>query len=624
MRLRQSLVLCGLALSVLGCAAQTSLPPSATVADIAKAMKGLSPRDAAYQALLDRLADPARTPQTVESEYNRADALFNRARAFEKLTPPDWAAANNDYTRLVTEYEQNPDALIDLMVSASLLNAATNTTKIDPRRLPEALDGYNRALARVQGTQGAKAQEIAVLVYHNMNFDLLQGTPEQRKQGLIGLETLTQRYRTSPLPEVRVWVVSALVSLADETQNTPSTAIAFADDALTLVPTLAADVQERWKADATLKKTGGLFNLGKNDEAVSLSRSLVETNYTSVNILQRRFAARAALNILVYQRDTFPGKLADIEALNQDIQTKFRDESDQSIRAFMLQSLLVFGMAHESTPKFIEAFQEIERRLAQDPTTIINDNKAAVYRGLAMMNLLTKNENKAVSNINKLDELLYITKNNPQKTLSIERVRSDIYAKQVSLFQIMGINYYNKISPIIDNMDQEFFHSDDPNIIENILWANANYLGAFLDKSPGAWESALVFVNPMIQRYGNRLDPKLSGQLALTYVNRIVLYSNLQPPRNKEILEDSDLVVSRYQDSQNRAVRALVAKALTLRSAALKGSDRPGAIQTLEKLIALYGADSDPRVVEWVTKGRESLRRLTLPAVPTLPVTPKL
>ncbi|WP_156995318.1 hypothetical protein [Elstera litoralis] len=274
----------------------------------------------------------------MESEYNRANALFNRARAFETLTPPDWVAANNDYKRVITEYGQNPDAVIDLIVSASLLNAATNTTKIDPRRLPEALDGYNQVLARVRETRGAKAQELAVLAYHNMNFDLRQGTPEQRKQGLAGFETLVQRYRTSPLPEVRLWVVSALVNLADETQETPSKAIAYADDALTLTSALAAGVQERWKAEAALKKTGGLFKLGKNDDALSLSRSLFETNYNSTNIIQRRIAARAALNILVYQRDTFPKKLAEIEAINQEIQTKFAKETDRSIQIFKLRS----------------------------------------------------------------------------------------------------------------------------------------------------------------------------------------------------------------------------------------------------------------------------------------------
>ncbi len=623
MRLRQSLVICGLAFSLLGCATQTSLPPSATVADVAKAMKGMSPRDPAYQALLDRLADPARTPQTVESEYNRADALFNRARAFEQLTPPDWVAANNDYTRVVAEYEQNPDAVIDLIVSASLLNIATNIVKIDARRLPEALDGYNRALARVQQTQGSTAQEIAALAYHNMNVDLLQGTPEQRKQGLAGLETLIQRYRTSPLPEVRVWVVSALVTLAEQSQDTPSKAIAFADDALTLVPNLAPALRERWKADATLKKTVSLYRLGKIDEASSLSRSLVEANYNSPHVLQRRMAARAALNILVYQRDTSPGKLADIEAINHDIQTKFAKESDQSIRALTLQALLIFGLAHDSTPKYIDAFQEIERRLAQDPTTFINDDKVAMFRGLATMNALIKNENKAVENINKLDVILDELKSSSQNKFQADRIRSEIYGVKVYLFQILGKTHHSKISSIINIMEQELAQSDDPIVIENILWANRNQLGAFLSTSPSAWASALAFINPMIQRYGNRPEPKLAEEVALTYVNRIAIYSNLQPPRNYGILEDSDLVVSRYQQSANPFVRAQVAKALTFRSGALQRSDRPKAIQALEKLIALYGADTDRRVVEWVTKGREALRLLTLPALPA-PVTPML
>jgi tetratricopeptide (TPR) repeat protein len=459
-----------------------------------------------------------------------------------------------------------------------------------------------------------------------MNIDLLQGTLEQRKQALAGLETLVQRYRTSPSPEVRVWVVSALVNLADETQETPSKAIAYADDALTLTSTLTADVQERWKADATLKKTGSLFKLGKIDEALSLSRSLVEAHYNSSNVIQRRIAARAALNTLVQQRDTSPRKLTDIEATNHDIQTKFAKESDPSIRAFMFQALLVFGLAHESTPKYIEAFNEIERRLAQDPTTMVDKDSFAVLRGLATMHALTNNEIKSIEYLNKIDELLESSKNNNQLTLSNEINRSDMYATQVYILQILGNKYFDRVLEIISKIDIEFSKSNEPNIIENILWANRSYIGSIMKKSSNARESALVIINSMIQRYGNQLDPKIAGELAITYVNRIVAYSNLQPPRNNGILEDSDLVVSRYQDSQNPAVRAQVAKALTLRSGALQRSNQPGAIQTLEKLIALYGADTDPRVVEWVTKGREALRLLTLPAVPALPApgAPKL
>jgi tetratricopeptide (TPR) repeat protein len=619
MRLRQTLVICGFALALASCATQPALPPSATIADVAKAMKGLSPRDPAYQALLDRLADPARTPQTVESEYNRAQALFNRARAFEQLTPPDWVAANSDYNRVIAEYEQNPDALIDLIVSASLLNTATNATKIDSRRLPEALDGYNRALARVQGTQGAKAQELAVLAYHNMNIDLLQGTPEQRKEGLGGLETLVQRYRTSPLPEVRVWVVSALVNLADETQETASRAIVFADDALTLVPTLAANVQERWQADATLKKTGSLFKLGKNDEALRLSRSLFEANYNSANIVQRRIAARAALNILVYQRDVFPRKLAEIGSINQEIQEKFSKETDRSIQIFKLKALLIFGQTHESTPKYIEAFQEIERRLAQDPTAMTDTDSFAVFRGLATMHALTNNENKAINYLNKIDELLTPTQEISQNNFPNEINRSEMYGSQVYALQILGDKYFDQATEIISKIDREFSTSNNPSVIENIIWANTNYLGVFLKKTSSAWESALPIVNSMIQRYGDRMDPKFSGELAVTYVNRIVIYSKIQPPRKSGILDDSDLVFARYRDSLNPAVRAQVAKALLLRGGALEDIDPPGAIQTLQKLIALYGADSDPRVVEWVTRGREALRRLTSPAIPTIP-----
>ncbi len=201
-----------------------------------------------------------------------------------------------------------------------------------------------------------------------------------------------------------------------------------------------------------------------------------------------------------------------------------------------------------------------------------------------------------------------------------------MYATQVYILQILGNKYFDRVLEIIRKMDIEFSKSNDPNIIENILLANRSYIGSIIKKSSNARESALLIINSMIQLYGNQLDPKIAGELAITYVNRIVAYSNLEPPRNNGILEDSDLVVSRYQDSQNPAVRAQVAKALTLRSGALQRSNQPGAIQTLEKLIALYGADTDPRVVEWVTKGREALRLLTLPAVPALPASaaPKL
>ncbi|WP_198148465.1 hypothetical protein, partial [Elstera litoralis] len=371
---------------------------------------------------------------------------------------------------------------------------------------------------------------------------------------------------------------SALVNLADETQETPSKAIAYADDALTLTSALAAGVQERWKAEAALKKTGGLFKLGKNDDALSLSRSLFETNYNSTNIIQRRIAARAALNILVYQRDTFPKKLAEIEAINQEIQTKFAKETDRSIQIFKLRSLLIFGQTHESTPKYIEAFQEIERRLAQDPTTMTDTDSFAVLRGLATMHALTKNQNKVIEYLNKIDETLLKSQNNLTNEVNV----SEIYGSQVYVLQILGDNHFDRATEIINKIDRDFSKSNDPSVIENIIWANTNYLSIFLKKTPNTLETALPIVNSMIHRYGNRLDPKFSGELAVTYVNRIVIYSNLKPPRNNEILEDSDLVVSRHQDSQNPAIRAQVAKALTLRSGALERSNQPGAIQTLE------------------------------------------
>ncbi|KJV08881.1 hypothetical protein VZ95_14935, partial [Elstera litoralis] len=172
--------------------------PEASVFEYRQKLASLPARDPAYQAILDRLADPARTAQTPENQRVLVYGYFARAQALTQLNPADYRGAANDYRRIMDQFDGSADAEIATTVARSFLNLGVIRLRLGgDAATSEKRALYDGALERAKVLTGDDAEEITATALFNKGLSLLFDAPQDRSIGFVTMDGLVSRFHES-------------------------------------------------------------------------------------------------------------------------------------------------------------------------------------------------------------------------------------------------------------------------------------------------------------------------------------------------------------------------------------------------------------------------------------------
>ncbi len=594
--------------------------PEASMFEYRQKLASLPARDPAYQAILDRLADPARTAQTPENQRVLVYGYFTRALALTRLTPAHYRSAAADYRRIMDQFDGNADPEIAATVARSFLNLGVmrlrlggDTPVADKRAL------YEGALERAKALSGDDAEEITASALYDKGLGLLLDAPKDRTAALETWDTLVTRFRGSRQPAVQERLLMARVEAARAFSNTPSDAakaIPFAEDALTLAEPMGILGKDFYIADALLQKGLALYRLGRETEALAIGDDVLNRFSKASEIRTRRVVSRVALNIIYAHRDAKPRRLEAQRAAVRDFLARFSAETDGVSIGRVAEALGLEGdsLSETTPPRYEEALDSYlaaQRRLERLPPG----------DGLSVRHEIAVDLGRTYARLNRpTDAKTYLDLSDTLAAQAPAERKDEFTARSLSqrVIALVALNgtSLSEIDALMMRLEGRVTPTSTPFIISQHFLAYENQLRLIGRTPPIDWAKALAIVEPLLQRYSDSDAPLLQPYIARAAVNGAFARQSLPTPQTEAALADVERVVQRFGPSQDADILSNVARALSLRQRLMETTNRPAdAKATAEDILRRFENNPDPRLQDYVRAARQKLQTLARPVM---------
>ncbi len=156
----------------------------------------------------------------------------------------------------------------------------------------------------------------------------------------------------------------------------------------------------------------------------------------------------------------------------------------------------------------------------------------------------------------------------------------DNSAEQLLALQLI-VDAYDTFSPPLQEAD----------LIQTVAWSLFNK-GVILN-SLNRWDEAITVYDNVVERFGNRTEPALQGQVANALINKGAVLSRLN--RSEAAITVYDNVVERFGNRTEPALVEPVAKALVNKGVVLRSLNRSeAAITVYDNVVERFGNRTEP------------------------------
>ncbi len=597
---------------------QTAQVPDASLAEYQMRLASLPAYDPLYQSILNRLRDPARTPQTVETDRILARAYLTRGQAFNRQQPINTKGAAADFRLIVDQFGGASDPEVIIIAARAFLELGQIRPRLaeggDP--VAERRGLYTRALGLLETQKSDAADEITSQALYLQGISLLQDQPIQRTEGLAILDDLVTRFRSSKSVFIQQNTLAARNDAAQiiANRNPPDypKSVALADDALILVKDTSVANKDYHMANALLQKGYSLYRLGRETEALVIAEQVMRDFGKSTDLPTRRVVSRVALNVAYAHGYASPRRTDAQRAAVRDLVARFGADTDAVLVERVAEALDIEGdsLISSTPPRHedaLDSYLAAHRRLGNlAPMQAIGTRfEVAVDLGRTYARLRRADE--AMKYLDLADKLAVSF---PNDVVPFRKARS--LSQRIISLADLGNEKKADILPTLEKLAIMTAGTQSPAVIREHLLAFERYLRLIIDTPQADWKGVLAEIDRLIQRYGDFRDKQIEENIAWLYFNQGFALKKLD--RVNDATAVWDQLVTRFEAAKDPDTAYPVARALYEKALAMRDSRPAIAREALQTLLQRYETSTVPRMPALVQNAHQQLKQLSQPA----------